>query len=304
MFAGTLGVMIGAVLGYALFSGQLDPEGWKNVGSLAASWTGGSANMFAVKAAYEIPDPVFSPMIVVDSVMVYSWLGILIAFAGAQEAYARRFGVNERITADMGARVREFAAQENHAATTRDILVILAIGLVGGHLCNLAGAWLNGMIKPFAKTSPALSTFSPMTIAIIFVTALGILLSFSPVRRFERVGASRVGYAMLFLLLPTFGAQANLREFGMIPWYAAVGAVMLAFHAIFIFAAMRLLRAPLFFGAVGSQANVGGPASASIVASTYQQALAPVGILLGILGGITGTYVGLVTAQLCRFFAP
>ncbi|MCX7717222.1 MAG: DUF819 family protein [Candidatus Sumerlaeaceae bacterium] len=304
MLTATSGIIAGAVLGFALFGGRLDAEGWKNIGALAASWTGGSANMFAVKAALEIPDKAFSPMIIVDSVFAYSWMGILIALAGWQEGFARLFRADVRALEDVNRRVAAYAAAQTRPITTRDVLVISAIGFVGGYLCLKAGSIAySRLVEPMVKTWPEAKTFSAFTLAVILVTALGIALSFTPLRRLEAAGASKIGYALLFMLLPTFGAQANLAEAVRLPWYGAIAAMMIVTHAIFLFVALVLWRAPLFFGAVGSQSNVGGPASASVVAATYQPALAPVGVLLGVLGGVIGTYVGLLVAQLCRLMA-
>ncbi|MFH0793258.1 MAG: DUF819 family protein [bacterium] len=321
MLAGSAGIVVGSVVGYALFRDKLDPLAWQNIGTLAASWTGGSANMFAVKAALDIPNDIFTPMIIVDSVMAYSWMGIIIALAGWQHGYARLFHVDERLEEEMNERIRDFSAKKSRPITTRDLLVTLTVAMVGGYLCLMAGrgahAWYEPLLDNYKSLASQgklsglglfnyqlLGTLSAFTLTVILVTALGLMLSFTRLSNLEETGASKVGYTMLFLLLPTFGAQANLRQIGEIPWYAAVGAVMIIVHASFIFVTMRMFKAPLFFGAVGSQANVGGPASASIVATTYQPPLAPVGILLGILGGVLGTYLGLVTAYACKFFAP
>ena len=307
MLSGTLGIVVGAFIGYLLFSAKLDQaHGAQNIGALSASWVGGSANMYAVQSALAIPQDAFAPMIIVDTVMAYSWLGILIALAGWQVKFAHWFKVDARLMDDVRARMDTSAESSMHCPTTREILMILALGLVGGYLAVLGGGVLHAAIQPWmtahARVNEVLGqTLSKFTLTIILVTAGGLALSFTPVRRLEKAGASRFGYAMLFLLLPTFGAQADLRQVGAVPWYAAVGAVMLLTQAVFILVAMRLLRAPLFFGAVGSMANIGGPASASVVAGAYEPEMAPVGVLLGVMGGIMGTFIGLMTAALLAF---
>lgn len=303
-FVGTVGILIGAVLGYAMFAPRLDPQGWKNIGALASSWTGGSANMVAVKAALNIPDTVFAPMFAVDAVMAYSWLGLLILLSSFQAAYARRVGVNARLQREIEDRVAEWAQVPQRAPSTRDLLVLIGIGLVLGHLCNVGGRSLYAWLRASYPMFPGITSISGSTLGVIVASTLGIFFSFTPLRRLEEVGASRMGYALLYLLLPSFGAQADLRELAQLPWYMAVGAVMLLVHGLLLGLFTYWLRAPLVFGAVASQANVGGAASASVVASTYQRELAPMGVLLGILGGIVGTYIGLLTATLCQFFAP
>lgn len=300
MLAGSLGIVLGALVGFFLFQGKVDVHAWQNIGSLAASWTGGSANMMAVRSAYQIPNEAFAPMVVIDTVLAYSWMGIVIAMAPLQEAYARRVPVNQALMAQLEERARTFNEMKQRPVTTRDLLVMLSIAFVGGYLCSIAGGRIGDAIKPLAKSYSILGTFSGATLTVIFATIAGLALSFTPVAKFEEAGASKIGYALLFLLLPTFGAQANLREFERIPWYAAIGATMLVFHILFIFVAMVLTKSPLVLGAAASQANVGGPASAAVVTTAYQPALAPVGILLGIFGGVIGTFIGMATAELCR----
>lgn len=293
MAAGSIGMMLGAVIASILFKDKLTDGGWHNLAALTGSWTGGSANMFAIKAAIDIPDDVFSPILIVDPLMCYSWMGLLIALAAWQSRYAKRFHIDSTTIEEMDRRVREYAEQKARPISTRDLMVILAIAISGGYVCYAIGGWTASQLKPLHADYPMLKTFSGMTITVIIVSIIGLTLSFTPLRDLEAAGASKIGYGMLYALIPTFGAQANLARIGEIPWYVACASVMILTHAIFIITAMWLLKTPLFFGATASQANVGGPASASVIASTYQPALAPVGVLLGILGGIFGTYCGL-----------
>src|SRR5690606_39098203 len=126
----------------------------------------------------------------------------------------------------------------------------------------------------------------------------GILLSFTPVRQLEEVGASNAGYAALYLLIASIGAKADLHAVLETPAFLATGLVWIAIHVTILFLAARLLRAPLFFVAVGSMANIGGAASAPVVAAAYHPAMAPVGLLLGVAGYILGIYGGLACAWL------
>jgi uncharacterized membrane protein len=133
---------------------------------------------------------------------------------------------------------------------------------------------------------------------MLLVTTVGVVLSFTPVRRLEGAGASRVGSVFLYLLVATIGAQAEFRRLLDAPALVAVGMLWMAIHAATILGVRRLLRAPIFFAAVGSQANVGGTASASVVAAAFHPALAPVGVLLAVLGYVLGTYGGLISAAM------
>ena len=144
------------------------------------------------------------------------------------------------------------------------------------------------------------SIFSPFTWLVILVSTLGIVLSFTPVRRIERAGASKIGYAALYLFLTSIGAKADLRGLLEAPVFLLAGIVWILIHVLFLVIGARLLRAPLFLVAVGSQANIAGAASAPIVAAAYYESMAPVGLLMGVLGYILGNYAGLLCAYLLQ----
>jgi uncharacterized membrane protein len=136
---------------------------------------------------------------------------------------------------------------------------------------------------------------------IILASTVGVLLSFTSLRRLERHGVSRLGYLFLFLVLTSIGARASLSGIASAPILILGGVALILIHALFLLIVSRLARIPLCLAATASQANIGGPASAPMVAAAYMPALAPVGLLLGILGNVMGTYLGLVTSWLCKW---
>ena len=144
---------------------------------------------------------------------------------------------------------------------------------------------------------------SGTTWTVLLVVTIGLALSFTPLRQLERTGASRIGYLALYLLLTSIGAQANLRAVLEAPIYLAAGVVWIGIHVCCMLLMARVLRAPLFFFATGSMANIGGAASAPIVASVYLPAMAPVGVLMAVLGYILGIYGGLLCAWLLSLVA-
>jgi uncharacterized membrane protein len=137
---------------------------------------------------------------------------------------------------------------------------------------------------------------STTTWAVLIVVTGGLLLSFTRARDLEEVGASRIGYTALYLLLGAIGAQAELRAIVQTPLYMLAGVLWIAIHAAILFGVARLIRAPLFFVATGSMANIGGAASAPIVAGVYHPAMAPVGLLMAVGGYILGIYGALACA--------
>ncbi|HOW87893.1 MAG TPA: DUF819 family protein [Candidatus Omnitrophota bacterium] len=285
MFAGTAGIMVGAPAVIAILKPWLPADAWSGFGTLSASWIGGRANMVAVKEAIRTPDAIFFPMIVVDTVVAYSWMGMLILLEGIQKKYDAWNRSDRGLVEDLVRRTScEKAAGKNFSF--QYLPLILAIAFGGGWISNkLAGAVGGGS---FAWT-------------IIFASTLGILLSFTSFRKLELHGASRAGYLFLFLVLTSIGARASLSGILSAPILIAGGVMLVLIHGAFILIVSRVARIPLCLAATASQANIGGPASAPIVAAAYEPALAPVGLLLGILGNVMGTYLGLVTSQLCRW---
>jgi uncharacterized membrane protein len=178
-------------------------------------------------------------------------------------------------------------------ANLPDLMLILALGLGSTALVT----WVAGFLPDVG------TIINGFTWVVCLITVIGVALSFTPLRRLEGAGASTVGTTFLYLLVATIGASAQFhRVLDNLP-LLAVGALWMIIHALTMLAARRLLRAPVFFLAVGSQANVGGAASAPVVAAAFHPALAPVGVLLAVLGYVLGTYGGLVAAFLLQMVA-
>ncbi|WP_226584564.1 DUF819 domain-containing protein [Halobacillus litoralis] len=292
--AGTVGVVIGGPIAFALFQGVLPDEAWRGVGALAGSWIGGSANMGAMIEAFSTPDDILSPIILTDTLVGIGWMGVMISLANFQERFNKWNGADnstiKRVNEDIATDV------QNNAKPIQlpQLFGILSIGFAGSYLIRL-----------FADLSfiPKSDVMNTSTWTFLIITAVGIALSFTKVRNLEYYGASKVGYMGIYLFLTAIGAQANLMDIVQAPQFILMGLVWLAIHVLCIFLAARLLKAPLFFVAVGSQGNIGGTSSAPIVASVFQPALAPVGLLMGILGNVVGTYAALLCGQLARMIA-
>jgi len=285
MCAGTLGIVVGGPVTFALFGSFFeDPVAWKGFAALSGSWIGGTANMLAMKQSVGTPDSTLGPLLVVDVVAGYGWMGVLIFLS----AYQDRF--DDWMEADTTAMDRlnkqmEEAEDERRPVTLRDLAVMVGLALAATVLGRAGGEGLPAIGDP--------TIISAGTWAILLVVTAGLLLSFTPLRSMEDAGASRVGYFALYLLLTSIGAKADLAAVLDVPLYLLAGVVWIAIHIAFLMAAAWLARAPLFFVATGSMANVGGAASAPIVASVYLPALAPVGLLMGVAGYILGIYAAL-----------
>lgn len=289
-FIGAAGIMAGTVLSFALFKPLVGPEFWSGFGALSASWTGGSANMIATKEALSVPDAVFAPMVIVDTVVPYLWMGIMIAMVGLQPAFDRWNRSDRSILDHFGEQAVQHLATSGSRRTAAGILLTLAVAFAGGAAAHL-------IARQLPQIRDVVTTY---TWTIMAVTLIGILLSFSPVRNLERSGATRTGYDLLYFVLTAIGAKASVASIGSALVLIAAGLLIVAVHAVVLLIGARLMRAPLFLVAAASQANIGGVASAPVVAEVYHPGLASVGLLLAILGNIVGTWLGIVCAQLCR----
>lgn len=289
-FIGAAGIIGGAVLSFTLFRPLVGEQFWSGFGALSGSWTGGSANMIAVKEALSVPDEVFAPMVIVDTVVPYLWMGIMIASVGLQPVFDRWNRSDRTVLEHLGEQVVAHLAAKGGRRTAGGIAAALLVAAAGGGAAHLVARQLP-VIPDIATT---------YTWTIIVVTFLGIALSFTPVRTLERSGASRTGYDLLYFVLTAIGAKASVANIGSALVLIAAGLLIVAVHVVFILVGARLLRAPMFLVAAASQANVGGVASAPVVAEVYHPGLASVGLLLAILGNIVGTWLGILAGQLCR----
>lgn len=287
MLAGTVGVIAGAIVSFLIFSNFLPADAWKGFAALSGSWIGGTANMVAIAESVGTPQSVLGPLIVVDTVVGYGWMGVLLFFSGWQGRFDRRIGARTEAIEETNRRLADVAARRR-PSDLRDIAMIIAIGFGGAALA----LFVAGKLPPLGDPT----IISNTTWAVLLVVTGGLVLSFTRARDLEEVGASRIGYTALYLLLGAIGAQADLRAVAQTPLYIAAGVVWIAVHAAILFGVARLIRAPLFFVATGSMANIGGAASAPIVAGVYHPAMAPVGLLMAVAGYILGIYGGLACA--------
>ena len=283
-----LGIMVGAVVAFSLLRPWLPAEAWKAVGALSATWIGGSANLVAVATALGLSPDLQGVIIIVDTVVGYSWMALLITFAGSQARFDRWNRADRAVVDEVARRMAGVPGRQARPLTVPDATLMGGIAIVLTGLCLKIG----GMLPPVGQV------LTPYSWAIILLTTIALGLSLTPLARLEGAGASTLGYAGFYLLLASVGAQADLTRIVSHPAFVLLGVIIIAVHAAILLAAVRFLRAPLFFFGAASQACTGGVSSAPIVAALYHPAMAPVGLLLAVLGNVLGTYLGLLIAQL------
>lgn len=287
--AGTAGIVIGGPIALLVF-GPFLPEGaWTGFAALSGSWIGGTANMIAIAESVGTPDAMLGPIIVVDTVVGYGWMGVLLFLSGWQGRFDARTRARTAAIEEANERLAEYD-MGRRPLELRDAAVIGGLGFAGAVVSLAVGDALPALGDP--------TIISHTTWAILIVVTGGLALSFTPVRRLEAAGASRLGYLALYLLLTAIGAQADVKAVLEAPLFLAAGVLWIGIHAAVLLLVARLVRAPLFFFATGSMANVGGAASAPVVAGVYHPAMAPVGLLMAVLGYVLGIYAALGSAAL------
>jgi uncharacterized membrane protein len=289
-FAGSFGIVLGMVISFIIFKPLIGAQFWGGFGALSASWTGGSANMIAVKEALNTPDSVFLPMVIVDTIVPYVWMGILVALAARQKDFDSWNRSDRRILDDLAKRTEHFSKQKKQPVHPGKAFLIIGLALLVGRLSQAAAVYL-----PTGK-----NVLTPYAWTIILVTTIAIILSFTPVSRIPHTGANKYGKWILYFVLTSIGARASLNNASQVGILIAAGVVVILIHVAILLVTARLIRAPLFLVATASLSNIAGLVSAPVVAEVYQPGFASVGLLLAILGHTLGAYIGIITGQICR----
>ncbi len=288
MAAASAGVALGAVVALTLFRDALGPEAWKGLAALTGTWIGGSANLLAVSGALGLSPDAQGVAIVVDTLVGYSWMGILVALSSRQPWLDRWLRADRSELAAIGGRLAARLERDRRPTSSRDATFLVGLALGAAALALAIGQ----------RLPPLAEVLTPAAWSILLLTTFGLALSLTPLARLDGAGASSLGYAGFYLLLASVGAQADIARLVARPLWVAAGVTVIAVHALCLAIALRLMRAPSFFFGAASQAAIGGYASAPLVAEVWQRGLAPVGLLLAVVGNVAGTYVGLAVGQL------
>lgn len=296
--AGTLGVIIGGPLALLIVSflspdivaGTGADEVWRGLATVAGSWIGGGANQAAMLEVFGASPTLFSQMIAVDVIVANIWMAALLYGAGNADKLDKWFRADSTAIHELKDRVEKYRNSIIRIPTTSDTMKILGVGF---GITGLSHLIANGVAPWIAANYPHLDQYSLTSTffwIVILATTGGLVLSFTKARDLEGVGASRLGSVLLYVLVATIGMQMDLMAIFDNPTLFMVGIIWILIHVSIMILVAWFIRAPFFFIAVGSQANIGGAASAPIVATAFHPALAPVGVLLAVLGYALGTY--------------
>ena len=297
-FTGTLGIIIGGPLAILIVSlvspdilGGSGPEAvWRGLSTVAGSWIGGGANQAAMKEVFQVDDIIFSAMVAVDVIVANVWMAILLYGAGMNNKIDNWFQADSSSINKLKDKIEAYQSQILRIPNTSDTIKVLSVGF---GITAFAHFGADIIAPTILQNAPLLSKFSLTSKffwLIVISTTLAVALSFTKARELEGVGASRIGSVFIYILVATIGMKMNILAIFDNPGLFVIGFIWMVIHALMLIAVAKLIKAPFFFMAVGSQANVGGAASAPVVASAFHPSLAPVGVLLAVLGYAVGTY--------------
>lgn len=311
--AGTLGVIIGgpiaviltdlissdAVISDTIVNGVSQNDAtWRGLSTLAGSWIGGGANQAAMLETYEYKEDLYGQMVTVDIVVANLWMAVLLFGAGYYQKIDKWLKADNSAMENLKNRIKDYQSTTAKVSSTTDFMIILAIafGAVGiSHfLGNVTGEAFG---KLFGEESPFASSFLWL---VVYTTTIGLSLSFTKLRKFEGAGASKVGSVFIYILVTAIGLRMDLSKALDNPMLILLGIIWMIVHVLIMLGVAKLIKAPFFYVAVGSKANIGGAASAPVVASAFDPSLASVGALMAILGYAVGTYGAIACAELMR----
>ncbi|MCT4641780.1 MAG: DUF819 family protein [Bacteriovoracaceae bacterium] len=308
---GSIGIIIGGPIAILivknLFPNIIEGldvnELWRGMTTVAGSWIGGGANQASMKEVFSVEDKVFSIMVVIDVLVASMWMAVLLFLAPKAREFDNKTGADTKAIEQLKQKMESFSKKVSTIPTTTNLMIICAIAFG----VTAFSHFIADNIAPFIKVNyPALAKFSLTSKffwLIVIATTIGVSLSFTKARKLEGYGASKLANIFLYVLIASIGMHMNVFEILKWPGAFLIGLIWMFIHALLMLIVGKLIKAPLFFIAVGSQANVGGAASAPVVASVFHHSLAPVGVLLAVLGYVIGTYGAWICGQLMRIAA-
>lgn len=305
---GTVGILIGGPLAIIIVGffnpevvGGAGPEAvWRGLSTIAGSWIGGGANQAAMYEVFGPSDELFGAMVTVDIIVANIWMAFLLYGAGISDRVDGWFKADSSAITNLKNSIEEYRASIARVPTFLDLVKLGAVAFGITAIGHIAGDTIAPWISENAPVLKQFSLDSSFFWIIVVATTGGLIASFTKVRELEGAGASKIGSIFIYILVMTIGMKMDISSMLDAPGFFMIGAVWILIHIILLLSVGKLIKAPFFFTAVGSQANIGGAASAPVVASAFHPALAPVGVLLAVLGYALGTYAAYMCALLMQ----
>ncbi len=289
-FAATVSIALGFVVSYAIMHGVLGEGAWQALGALCGSWMGGGGNMLAIQAALDVPESTMAYALVMDSICATLYVMFLLWAIQMSDKFNKWTKADTHIIDEVGESLAQEAAANTKPLVWQNIILLVGAGLLVSAVCQKLGALING----------ALPFFDKATWTVLLVTVLGVCLAMTPFGKIK--GTEEISNVMLYIVIALIASRADLSAMGNAPAWLLSGFIILAIHVIIMIILAKVLKLDIFTSAVASLANIGGTATAPVLAGTYSSALVPVGIIMALLGYVIGTGGGLIVAHIMSLF--
>jgi uncharacterized membrane protein len=310
-FTGSVGIIVGGPIALWVVSffsdsfNQVAHEAgyWKGLVTITGSWIGGSSSQLALKEIYGCSEELFVIILVIDALVANVWTALLFYGAGVTQKIDAWLGADASMIEDVKKNILKYKETKDKPADLKDLTFILGIGFGGTAVAHACSGFISTWVGPHRDwlIANGLEPFaSPFLWLILLSTTIGILLSFTRVRKMEKLGSTDFATLFIYFLIMTIGMRLDLFNIGANMGLLAVAVIWMLIHITSMLIAAKISKAPFFFVAVGSQANIGGVATAPAVAAAFHPSLAPVGVLLAVLSHVIGTYAGIISAWLMR----
>ena len=304
MLGGPAAVFLVSLFAPEIVGGEGAEEVWRGLSTVAGTWIGGGANQAAMYEIFKPSPDLFSAMVALDVFISYLWMALLLFGAGKNILINRFLKADDQSVTEIKDKIEAYQQSIMRIPKMEDIILILGIGFGITGIAHFGADYIAPWITINAPYLSAFSLTSGFFWLVIIATTLGMILSFTRLRNLEGAGASRIGSVLLYVLIATIGMQMNIMAIFNKPGILIVGLVWILIHVIVIFIVAKLTKTPFFFLAVGSMANIGGPASAPVIASAFHPSLAPIGVLLAVFGYVIGTYGAYVCGLMMQAVSP
>jgi len=312
-FTGTVGILIGGPIALYLV-GVISPETiagtghdelWRGLSTLAGSWIGGGANQAAMLEIFEYNQKKYGATVLVDIFVANLWMALLLIGIGKTKLIDKWLKADTSSIERLKQKVISFSKKVERIPTLTDFMVLLGVTFFAVGVSFFGADFISDYLKHnvsfIGDKDSYFSSFGSQFFWLISLSTLfGIIFSFTKIKNYEGIGASKFGSVFIYILVATIGMKMDLSEVLKNPGLIFIGLIWMLIHALLLIGVAKLIKAPYFFLAVGSQANVGGAASAPIVAGAFHPSLASVGVMLAVLGYIVGTIAALASAILMR----
>ncbi|MDC6367748.1 MULTISPECIES: DUF819 domain-containing protein [Flavobacteriaceae] len=308
---GTVGIIIGgpiAILIVSIFSpetvgGAGVDAVWRGLATIAGSWIGGGANQAAMLEVFQFNQEKYGGMVLIDIVVANIWMAILLLGIGKTKKIDAWLQADTSSIEELKEKVSTHTKKIARVTTLPDFIMMLFFAFAGVGIAHFLGShfaeFLESNFEAIRNKEKILSSLgSKFLWMVVFATAIGIGLSFTKAKNYEGAGASKIGGMFIYILVATIGMKMDLGRVMENPGLIAIGLIWITIHAGLLILVAKLIKAPYFFLAVGSQANVGGAASAPVVAAEFHPSLTSVGILLAVFGYVVGTAGAYICALL------